>query len=153
MISMHWAAFDELSRDELYEILQVRQEVFSVEQNCPYLDADGLDQGALHLIARGKGLPLGQLVAYLRLLPPGCRFPEASIGRLLTVKAARGSGIGRAIMLEALARLKTLYPHARIRISAQQHLEPFYRGLGFAAASEVYEEDGIPHLEMVKALG
>ena len=152
MISMYWAAFDELSRDELYEILQARQEVFSVEQNCPYLDADGLDQGALHLIARRKDLPQGQLVAYLRLLPPGSRFPEASIGRLLTVKSARGSGIGRAIMLEALARLSTLYPHARIRISAQQYLESFYRKLGFAAASDVYEEDGIPHLEMIMAL-
>ncbi|RPH39955.1 MAG: GNAT family N-acetyltransferase, partial [Desulfobulbaceae bacterium] len=95
---MHWAAFHELSRDELYEILQVRQEVFSVEQNCPYLDADGLDQGALHLIARRGNLPSGQLIAYLRLLPPGSRFPEASIGRLLTVNSARGSGIGRAIM-------------------------------------------------------
>jgi len=149
---MHWAAFDELSRDELYEILQVRQEIFSVEQNCPYLDADGLDQSALHLIARRGSLPSGQLIAYLRLLPPGSRFPEASIGRLLTVKSARGSGIGRAVMLEALARIRTLYPHTLIRISAQQYLKSFYRKLGFAAASEVYEEDGIPHLEMVMAL-
>jgi ElaA protein len=152
MISWHWAAFEQLALEELYEILQVRQQVFSVEQHCAYLDADGLDQCALHLMGRRKDPEYRQLVAYLRVLPPGSRFPEPSIGRLLTARPLRGTGIGRAIMHEALTRLAVLYPHSTVRISAQQYLEGFYQGLGFTAASGLYQEDGIPHREMVKSL-
>ena len=106
MISWQWATFYDLERDALYEILRVRQEVFVVEQNCAYLDADGLDQQALHLLGwQQDDLGHRQLAAYLRLLPPGSRYPEPSIGRLLTVHSTRGTGLGEAIMHEALARV------------------------------------------------
>ncbi len=102
MTTMHWFSFNELSREDLYEILRVRQEVFTVEQNCAYQDADGLDQSAWHLMLRQPG-PTGQrLVAYLRVLPPASRFREPSIGRLLTIPAVRRTGLARIIMLEAL---------------------------------------------------
>jgi len=150
MISWQWSAFNELRREELYEILRVRQEIFTVEQNCAYQDADGLDQCALHLMVWRKDLDHRQLAAYLRVLPPESRFREPSIGRLLTVRTARGTGLGRAIMHQALARLAVLYPGIPIRISAQQYLESFYQELGFTAASAIYEEDGIFHREMVR---
>ncbi|MDP3478249.1 MAG: GNAT family N-acetyltransferase [Desulfoprunum sp.] len=150
MISWQWSAFNELSREELYEILRVRQEIFTVEQNCAYQDADDLDQCALHLMGWRKTLDHRQLAAYLRVLPPESRFREPSIGRLLSVRTARGTGLGRAIMHQALARLAVLYPGIPIRISAQQYLESFYQDLGFTAASAIYEEDGIPHREMVR---
>lgn len=151
MITWQWAAFHELDRDDLYEILRVRQEVFVVEQNCAYLDADGLDQCALHLLGwQQDDFGHRQLAAYLRLLPPGNRYPEPSIGRLLTVHSTRGTGLGWAIMHEASAQVAALYPHSPIRISAQHYLEGFYLKLGFVAASDIYEEDGIPHREMVK---
>ena len=152
MIGWRWCIFKELGRDELYEILRVRQEVFTVEQNCAYQDADGLDQSALHLMGWRERADGRQLVAYLRVLPPGSRFSEPSIGRLLTIHSMRGAGVGRTAMLEAIRKITDLYPGKRIRISAQKYLENFYQDLGFIADSADYEEDGIPHRQMVKPL-
>ncbi len=150
MVSWQWSPFAQLSGEDLYQILSVRQEIFTVEQNCAYQDADGLDQCALHLMGWRQDLDHRRIAAYLRVLPPGTRFREPSIGRLLTIREVRGTGLGRAIMQRALVRLAILYPGIPIRISAQQYLESFYQGLGFTAVSAVYEEDGIAHLEMVR---
>jgi ElaA protein len=149
MTTWQWSSFNELSRDDLYEILRVRQEVFTVEQNCAYQDADGFDQCARHLLQWHHSSGQRQLAAYLRVLPPASRFQEPSIGRLLTVQPFRGKGLARIIMLEALARITALYPGMSIRISAQQYLEHFYNSLGFTTASGSYDEDGIPHREML----
>ena len=152
MIAWRWCIFQELGRDEIYEILRVRQEVFTVEQKCAYQDADGLDQSALHLIGWRERADGRQLVAYLRVLPPGSRFSEPSIGRLLTIHSMRGAGIGRTAMLEAIRKITDLFPGNGIRISAQKYLENFYQDLGFIADSADYEEDGIPHRQMVRSL-
>ena len=138
--------FDQLSTTRLYQILKIRQEVFSIEQNCVYLDADGKDMDALHVFATVDD----ELIAYCRVLPPGLKYPEASIGRVLTSSAARGSGAGRALMEYALTVCTQLYPGRGVRISAQLYLEGFYSSFGFSSCSSPYDEDGIPHIEMLK---
>lgn len=147
-VTWKWLSFDDLTREELYAVMAARQSVFVVEQDCPYLDADGLDPACWHLLGLSPG---GQILAYLRVLPPGLRYEEPSIGRVLTTAAGRGRGVGRALMEEGIARLRSLYPNAPIRISAQQYLEAFYASLGFRPVSEPYDEDGIPHVEMLAA--
>lgn len=142
--------FDELSRERLYAILAARAAVFVVEQDCPYQDLDGLDHLGLHVVARGAG---GEVLAYARLLPPDTRFPEPSIGRVLTTQAARGTGLGRELMRRSLAACQAAFPGWAQRISAQQYLERFYRELGFETVSDPYLEDGIPHLEMFRPAG
>ena len=138
----HERAFSQLTTAELYAIVELRERVFVVEQHCAYLDADGLDVAARHVwAARGEAI-----VAYLRILPPGARFAETSIGRVVTAPDVRGAGVGRELMRRGLAAAG---PGA-IRISAQAHLERFYAELGFQRASDVYDEDGIPHLEMLR---
>jgi ElaA protein len=149
MTTMRWFSFNELSREDLYEILRVRQEVFTVEQNCAYQDADGLDQCAWHLLCRQPGSAEQSLVAYLRVLPPASRFREPSIGRLLTIPAVRRTGLARIIMLEALNLIATHYPGMPIHISAQHYLEHFYNSFGFYANSDIHDEDGIPHRHML----
>lgn len=139
--------FDALSPAELYEILALRQRVFVVEQACAYLDCDGKDPAALHLLGRDAR---GALVAYARLLSPGVSFAEAAIGRVVTDPAARRSGFGRALMNEAIARAREAFG-GPLRIGAQRYLERFYGELGFVADGEPYLEDGIPHTEMVLA--
>lgn len=150
MESMRWhaAPFAELSVDELYELLALRQRVFVVEQSCPYLDCDGKDRSAFHLLGRDAE---GVLVAYARLLPPGASFAEAAIGRVVTAPEVRRSGAGRELMREAIARTRALYGPGPIRIGAQRYLERFYEELGFHIASAPYDEDGIPHVEMLLA--
>lgn len=147
-MSIHWHAtrFAELSVAELYELLTMRQRVFVVEQNCPYLDCDGKDRSAIHLLGREAG---GRLVAYARLLPPGASFTEASIGRVVTHPDVRRTGAGRALMLEAIARTREAFGPGPIRIGAQRYLERFYEEFGFRIASAPYDEDGIPHIEML----
>ncbi|MCS6988875.1 MAG: GNAT family N-acetyltransferase [Chloroherpetonaceae bacterium] len=146
---MRWefSAFAELSPKALHEILKARAEVFVVEQRCAYLDPDDFDELAHHLVLRGER---GELVAYSRLLPPKTKHQEASIGRALTTKAARRKGFGRLLMRESLARAARLYPDSPIRIEAQAHLEKFYNEFGFERVSELYEMDGIPHIEMLR---
>lgn len=146
MVSFEARRFDELGGDVVYEVLALRQLVFVVEQACVYLDCDGLDRDALHVLGRAAG---GELVAYARILPPGRAFPEAAIGRVVTHPLARRLGLGRAVVERAIAILEADGPRA-IRIGAQRYLERFYRELGFEVASEPYVEDGIPHVEMLR---
>ena len=145
-----WAALD---RDALYAALQLRSLVFVVEQRCPFLDLDGADDAAEHLLGWTRdadGHPL--LGAYARLYRPGIKYAEASIGRVVSHPAVRRTGAGRALMREALDRLvdapDALAPGAPVRIGAQLYLERFYASFGFARASAVYDEDGIDHVEM-----
>jgi ElaA protein len=152
MLEWQWLLFNELSRDQLYEILKVRQAVFTVEQDCAYQDADGLDQVSWHLLGWRKDPDEKKLVAYLRVVVPGSKYPEPSIGRILVARSVRRTGIGKTLMREAITRTLTEYPGSSIRISAQQHLENFYLAFGFTTVSEPYDEDGIPHVEMLRSL-
>lgn len=140
--------FDELSLHELYGILALRQEVFVVEQDCPYLDADGKDQHSWHLMGVDEK---GKLVAYTRLLPKGISYEKyPSIGRVVTSPSARGGGIGRELMERSLWWMEQLFPQEAIKISAQCYLEKFYKSLGFEIVGAEYLEDGIPHYPMLR---
>ncbi|HXH02094.1 MAG TPA: GNAT family N-acetyltransferase [Candidatus Competibacteraceae bacterium] len=137
--------FDALDIHTLYELLALRQAVFVVEQECPYLDADGVDKLCHHLL----GWRCGRLVACLRVVPPEVKYAEPSIGRVLTAPDERHSGLGRTLLAEGLRRTRELYPGQRVRISAQAYLQRFYKEFGFRVVSEPYDEDGIPHIEML----
>lgn len=143
---IHWTSkpFNELSAHELYAILQLRNEVFIVEQNCHYHDCDNKDLKAWHLM----GMENGKLAAYARLLPPGLSYAQASIGRVATSKEARRKGYGRELMKEAIRRTAELFDTRQIRIGAQLYLEHFYESLGFTRTGDIYLEDNIPHIEM-----
>jgi len=135
-------AFHELTLDELYAILELRERVFVVEQKCAYQDVDGLDPDCRHLwAARG-----GELVAYLRIVPAGRTYDEVAIGRVIVAQAMRGTGLGKDLMRRGLAAAGAV----PVRLSAQAHLERFYAELGFRRVSDVYDEDGIPHVEMLR---
>jgi ElaA protein len=140
--------WSEVSRDDLYRILGARQRVFCVEQNCPYVDTDGFDAAAWHLWTDDAAT--GELAAYLRILPAATKYAEPSIGRVLTAQTHRKAGLGRALMIEGLRRLEALCGRVPVRIGAQKYLERFYGELGFARDGDDYDEDGIPHLEMVR---
>jgi len=146
--------FGDLDVGLLYDILRARQDVFVVEQECPYPDIDGRDRGAWHLCGHaptlGDAERRGPLAAYARLFAPGMVFAEASIGRILTTEPYRGTGLGRVLVTEALSRLREIAPEGAVRIGAQAHLQPFYRSLGFITDSDPYDEDGILHVEMVR---
>lgn len=157
MMQWQWSAFGQLGADDLYAVLAARQEVFILEQRCFYQDLDGIDRTAHHLIgwqAPAAGLTgrSGErmLAAYLRCVPPGVKYDEPSIGRVLTTAAARGTGAGKLLLDEGLRRAGELYPGRAIRISAQLYLQRFYEESGFRATSEPYDEDGIPHVEMLR---
>jgi len=141
-----WHRFADLGVDNLYDALQLRCRVFVLEQG-PYLDPDGVDRHSWHLLGRDDA---GALVAYLRVVDPGLKFAEPSIGRVITAPEVRGTGAGRALMAEGLAGCARWWPAHAIRISAQARLERFYRGLGFVRVGDDYLEDGIPHLEMLR---
>lgn len=145
----HERTFEALGGAELYALLALRQRVFVVEQACAYLDADGLDPAARHLWAEDAGA----VVAYLRVLPPGASYAEASLGRILTAPEARGQGLGRELVRRGLAALRAAHGDVAVRIGAQAHLVRFYGELGFAVAGEPYVEDGIPHVEMLRPPG
>ena len=147
---LHWdlITFAKLTAQELYDLLTLRQLVFCVEQKCPYLDCDGKDQESLHLLGRDTS---GRLVAYARLVPAGVTFDEPSIGRVVNHPDVRRSGVGKELMREAIARTEATFGARPIRIGAQLYLKRFYEQLGFAVASEVYDEDGIPHVQMLLA--
>lgn len=153
MIAWRFARFEELDAREVHDILQARSAVFVVEQNCVFLDMDGADPQSWHLVGRDSPPALGAhgpVLAYCRLVPPGLKYPEASIGRVITSQAGRGKGLGRELMDEALRRAHALWPGMPLRIGAQQYLEKFYGGFGFAKCSEPYDEDGIMHIEMLR---
>jgi len=145
----HWrvCAFSDLHVAELQNIYAARQQVFVLEQRCLYLDADGCDEHGWHLAAwsAAQRAPL----AYARLLAPGVKYAEPSIGRVITTAPARGTGLGRTLVRRAMAECARLWPGHGVRISAQSHLARFYAEVGFVAVGADYLEDGIPHLEML----
>ncbi len=137
--------FHELSVEELYNILQLRSEIFVVEQDCVYNDLDGLDKTAIHQFA----IRNNTIVAYSRLLKPGTRFPDYSIGRVVVKKSERGTGLGIKMMEEAKNFIVTEWGATQIKVSAQKYLKKFYKDLGFEVVTEEYLEDGIPHFGML----
>jgi len=147
-MNWHFARFDDLSPRDIHDLYQARVAVFVLEQKCPFQDVDGADPQCWHLI--GRASPQGEVLAYSRLVPPGVKYPEPSIGRVLTTAAARRTGAGRELMAESIARLEKLWPGRPIRIGAQQYLERFYGSFGFARTSAPYDEDGIMHIEMTR---
>ena len=143
-------SFQELSNVQLHQIYQARNAVFILEQDCPYQDIDGKDIHSHHLIAWDQNSGETPLVAaYLRIVPAGISFAEASLGRVLTTQDWRGSGVGKQLIANGIAALHQRYPQAAIRIGAQAYLEQFYGSFGFQTVSDMYLEDDIPHLEML----
>ena len=150
--------FDALSVYELDVIYRARQQVFVLEQDCAYLDADGADSASLHLAGWAPAAPASgsasastaRVLAYARIVPPGLKYAEASIGRVLTVAAVRGSGLGHELVRRAVAQAQFTFPGQAIRISAQAHLQAFYAGAGFVSVGAAYLEDGIAHIEMLR---
>lgn len=147
-LEWRWKRFDQLDVHELQNIYRARQIVFVVEQQCAFLDADGCDENACHLAAWSAAWR--EPLAYARVLDPGVKFAEVSIGRVATTGVGRGTGLGRELMRRALALTAERWPGAGIRISAQSRLEAFYAGFGFEVAGERYMEDGIVHTEMLR---
>lgn len=137
--------FSELSTDELYDILQLRAEIFVVEQDCVYNDIDGLDKNAVHQFLKKDD----EIVAYSRLLKPGTRFPHYSIGRVIVAQSERGTGLGIQMMEEAKQFILNNWQAEKIKISAQKYLRNFYEDLGFKIVTDEYLEDGIPHFGMI----
>jgi ElaA protein len=141
-----WHRFTDLGVDNLYDALQLRCRVFVVEQG-PYLDPDGRDRQSWHLLGRDGA---GALVSYLRVADPGVNYDEPSIGRVITAPEVRGTGSGRALMVEGTAGCQRHWPGHAVRISAQAHLERFYGSFGFVRVGANYIEDNIPHVEMLR---
>lgn len=131
---------------ELYTILRLRNQVFIVEQSCVYQDLDNKDIYCHHLMLFENKL----LVAYARLVPPGLSYDEMSIGRVLTSKEVRGKGAGRKLMALAIENCRKIFGDGPIKIGAQHYLKQFYNDLGFKETGDVYDEDGIDHIHMVK---
>jgi len=138
-------SFSQLSNEELYGVLQLRAEIFVVEQNCVYNDLDGNDQVAYHLMIKTDD---GKIVGYARMLDKGTRFNQPSIGRLVVSKEVRFKGLARRIMTEAAQWMKSNWQVNLIHISAQKYLKAFYSSLGYQTVTDTYLEDGIPHIGM-----
>jgi ElaA protein len=146
MLSWVCKKFDLLSPREVYSILQLRNAVFVVEQQCIFQDADDKDQLSFHFM----GWEDDRLVAYTRLLPPGLAYEEAGIGRVVTAVAARGTGAGKQLMENSIKECRNLFgKDIKIRIGAQLYLQKFYASFGFIPIGEIYMEDGIQHVEML----
>ncbi|MFD0977251.1 GNAT family N-acetyltransferase [Salinimicrobium gaetbulicola] len=139
-------AFEELNLHELYEVLQLRAEVFVVEQNCVYQDIDGKDEKALHVL----GFENGTLLAYTRIFPPGIYFTEAAIGRVVVKSSSRKNKFGHDIMKASIEAIEERFDTSNIKLSAQTYLTKFYESHGFEQVGEGYLEDGIPHIAMIK---
>lgn len=138
--------FADLSLSELYDILLLRNQVFIVEQNCPYQDVDGKDAHGYHLFLKDSD---GTICAYLRILDKGQTFDEISIGRVIVRKDQRGAGLAKQMLFKAITFIHDQLQEHKIRIEAQAYLENFYTEIGFQPCSEIYLEDGIPHIEMM----
>ncbi|QOY35619.1 GNAT family N-acetyltransferase [Anaerobacillus isosaccharinicus] len=145
---MSWQlkTFDELTKNQLYTIIKERINIFVVEQNCPYPELDDLDQNSFHLFLQEEG----EIRAYCRILPKGLKYEEVSIGRVIVKEKYRRSGIASLLMKNAIAFVEEELKETKIKIQAQDHLRHFYQSFGFTSISEVYLEDGIPHVDMVK---
>lgn len=137
---------EQLGPLDVYDLLAQRSEVFVVEQGCIFLDADGVDRQAHLLLGRDAQ---GVLQASLRIVDPGVKYAEPSIGRVISAPRQRGTGLGRALMAQGIECCRTLWPGQAIRISAQARLSRFYEDFGFQTVSEPYQEDDIPHVEML----
>lgn len=146
-IEFEWSRLEDLSALQLHAIVQARESVFVVEQQCPYQEVDRMDLQAWHLCLRADG----QLAAYARVVDPGVKYAAPSIGRVLTLPAFRGLALGKALMAEAMCGIEQRFPGLGIQISAQVYLQNFYAALGFVPTSALYDEDGIPHLDMHKS--
>ncbi|MES2374391.1 MAG: GNAT family N-acetyltransferase [Bacteroidota bacterium] len=144
--SSYYKYFDQLTPHELYAIMRLRSEVFVVEQDCVYLDADNKDLSCHHLLFWDEST----LVAYARLLPKGLSYEQMSIGRVVSSPAYRGTGAGKLLIDEAIKVCKELFGEGPIRIGAQLYLKEFYSSFGFEQTSDVYLEDGIEHIEMIR---
>ena len=142
-----WHRFADLGVDNLYDALQLRCRVFVLEQG-PYLDPDGVDRQSWHLLGRNGD---GALVSYLRVVDPGVKYAEPSIGRVITAPQVRGNGSGRVLMVEGIAGCERHWPGRAVRIGAQARLERFYNGFGFVRVGDNYIEDTIPHVEMLRS--
>ena len=145
MLTWQWSRFDGLGLQGLYDALALRCRVFILEQG-PYQDPDGIDQDCWHLLGRDAD---GALQAYLRLVDPGIKYPEPSLGRVITAPEVRGTGAGRALVREGMQGCLRYWPGRAVRISAQARLQRFYREFGFETVSGEYLEDDIPHVEML----
>jgi len=144
----HLKTFDELTNQELYGILQLRTEVFVVEQACIFQDMDGKDyKECQHVFCITDK---GNVIACARFFPPKVMYQEAALGRICTSPAHRGTGLGKELMSRSLAEMERYFPGIPIRIGAQTYLNEFYKGFGFVNMSEIYMEDGIEHVEMVR---
>ena len=147
MINWSFKKFDNLTSHELYSVLQLRNEVFVVEQNCVFQDADNKDQDSHHLM----GWDDETLVAYSRIVPSGIAYDSfPSIGRVVTSPKTRRTGIGKILMQQSIEELQKLFGQSSIKLGAQLYLKNFYESFGFVQSSEVYTEDGIPHIEMIR---
>lgn len=146
-INWETTRFEHLSAEKLYKIMQLRAEVFIVEQNCPYQDADGKDRKSFHLMGYDAE---GALIVYCRLLPEDVSYPEASIGRVVSSPKVRGTGAGKLLMEKALEECFLLFGNVSLRIGAQLYLKRFYESFGFVVISDEYLEDNIPHIEMMR---
>jgi ElaA protein len=146
MLEIKVKSFEELTKQELYDLLQLRSEVFVVEQDCVYQDVDGKDQKALHVL----GIKNNKLVAYTRIFEPGDYFNESSIGRVVVSKQERQYKYGYDIMTASIEAISKHYNTTGIKISAQCYLKKFYSNLGFEAVGEEYLEDDIPHIAMMR---
>jgi ElaA protein len=138
--------FSQLSAGRLHKILKARAEVFVVEQTCPYCDPDDYDPKSYHLIACDNSK---EIAAYLRLIPPGEKHDDVALGRVITTKNFRGTGLGSELVKQGIQHAQDLYPQKNIWISAQHQLEKFYSRFGFRTISDVYDEDGVPHIDML----
>lgn len=149
-MDINWVCktFDQLTLEELYALIALRTEVFIVEQHCPFQDQDGKkDFLSFHFLGKDVN---NQLIAYTRLVPKGLAYSEMSIGRVVSSPAFRGKGVGKILMEKSIEQLYDLYGKLPIRIGAQFYLKSFYESFGFIKAGEIYLEDGIEHIEMVK---
>ena len=139
--------YDDLSKKELHQILVLRQQVFVVEQNCPYQDADTKDFNSHHLMGFDNN---NHLIAYLRIVGPGISYEEVSLGRILTDIHHRGTGLGKETVKMGIQFTQSIYGKVAVKISAQSHLVPFYKKLNFESTGKEYLEDDIPHTEMIR---
>ncbi len=153
MSIIHWELkpFRQLPVDAFFEVLKLRVDVFVVEQECAYPELDEYDRdpGTKHLSGRNE---FGELMAYSRILSPGLRYPEVNLGRFVVRADSRKQGIGHQLLQRTLKEISRCWPQTPIRISAQDYLQAFYAQYGFIRVSDVYLEDGIPHVEMVKGV-
>jgi ElaA protein len=146
-LNWQYRRFAALSVDDLYDLLALRAEVFVIEQRCVFQDADGHDRHSGHLLGRNAN---GLLQAYLRVVDPGVKFPQPSLGRVITAAAVRGQGLGHELVAQGIARCLSAWPGQAIRISAQSRLEGYYARHGFVRQGSDYGEDGIPHCNMLR---